>query len=86
MKYIFILIAGYFIIITMEVDVCSNSSSYFSRPDLNTSYISSADPVEHNRILVAGLALTDVFLDSVLSLDLLNSSLANEFNLQDMQG
>ena len=70
----------------MEVDVCSNSSSDFSRPDLNTSYISSADPVEHNLILAAGLALTDVFLDSVLSLDLLNSSLANEFNLQDMQG
>lgn len=70
----------------MEVEVCSNASTDFSRPDLNTSYVSSADPVEHDPILTAGLALTDLFLDSVLSLDLLNSSLANEFDLQDMEG
>ena len=53
----YILISGISVII-MANKVCSKTFTKFSPPGLNMSYVSSADPIEHNPILTVGLALT----------------------------
>ena len=57
----------------------------FTEPDL-CDYSSPAVTPEHNFILRACLTLTDLFLDSLLKLEILPESIANEIDFQHMEG
>ena len=57
----------------------------FTEPDL-CDYSSPAEPPDHNLILTAGLTLMDLFLESVLKLEILPESIANEIDFQHMEG
>ena len=53
----------------------------FTSPQLNESYTSTAGPAKHH----FGLKISDYFLDSVLSMDLLSQAKASSLDFQDME-